>query len=89
MDFGRFQKTVYPALTKISSDDGMEALSLIPKSPFPAYQTLTNAGRFSQAELTDYLEMLLRIDVALKTTGQNHRLLLERFLLAVCKVNAR
>ncbi|TRZ48887.1 hypothetical protein D4S03_09065, partial [bacterium] len=89
MDFGRFQKTVYPALTKISGDDGMEGLALIPKFPFPAYQTLKHAGRFSQVELIGYLEMLLRIDVAIKTTGQNPRLLLERFLLAVCKVNSR
>lgn len=85
MDFGQFQKMVYPALTNIYGDDGMEGLALMPKSPFPAYQTLTHAGRFSQMELIGYLEMLLRIDVALKSTGQNPRLLLERFLLSVCK----
>jgi hypothetical protein len=28
--------------------------------------------------------MLVRIDLALKSTGQEPRLLLERFLLAVC-----
>jgi hypothetical protein len=30
------------------------------------------------------VSMLVRIDLALKSTGQEPRLLLERFLLAVC-----
>jgi DNA polymerase III delta subunit len=89
MEFFPFKNTVYPALTKLSRDDGMEGLALIAKSPNTAYQALTNAGHFSQVELIDYLEMLVQIDLALKTTGQKPSLLLERFLIAVCKVNAR
>jgi DNA polymerase-3 subunit delta len=84
MDYGRFQKMVYPTFTKLSDDSGMEGIALIPKSPFPAYQVFTNAGRFSHAELTGYLELLVQTDLALKTTGQDERLLLERFLIAVC-----
>ena len=59
------------------------------KSPYPAYQTLKNAGHFSQVELVNYLEMLVQIDLALKSTVKDPSLLLERFLIAVCKVNVR
>jgi DNA polymerase-3 subunit delta len=85
MDYGWFQKTVYPMFTKLSGDGGMEGIAMIPKTPFPAYQSLKNAGRFTRAELAGYLEMLVGIDLALKSTGQEPRLLLERFLLAVCR----
>jgi hypothetical protein len=45
---------------------------------------LKNAGRFTRSELTGYLEMPVRIDLAHKSTGQEPRLLRESFLLAVC-----
>ena len=57
--------------------------------PEDGLQSLKNAGRFTRSELAGYLEMLAGIDLALKSTGQEPRLLLERFLLAVCKVNVR
>ncbi len=82
-DYGRFQKAVYPAVRKLAGD-GKEQVALVSQHPFVVYQALKNAGRFSRAELTGYLELLLRTDLALKTTGQDPRLLLERFLIAVC-----
>ncbi|MBU4582290.1 MAG: DNA polymerase III subunit delta [Proteobacteria bacterium] len=88
MDFGRFQRTVYPALTKLSGDGGMEGIAMIPKTPFPAYHSLKNASRFTRAELAGYMEMLARIDLALKSTARDERLLLERFLISVCKAKA-
>ena len=63
-------------------------VDLVSQHPFVVYQALKNADRFTRSELAGYLEMLVRIDLALKSTGQEPRLLLERFLLAVCKVNA-
>ena len=85
MAYPQYQKTVYPILTKLFGEVGMEGISPIPKTPYPSYLVLTNAGRFSQPELISYLEMLSQIDLALKSTGKDARLLLERFLLAVCK----
>jgi len=85
MDFGQFQRIVYPAMNKLSGDGGVEGISMLPKTPYPVYLALKNAGRFSRSELAGFLEMLVRIDLALKTTGRNERILLERFLLAVCK----
>jgi len=87
MDYGRFQKSVYPSL-KQGAGEGEEQVDLVSQHPYVVYQSLKNAGRFTRSELAGFLEMLVRIDLALKSTGQEPRLLLERFLLAVCKVNA-
>jgi DNA polymerase-3 subunit delta len=83
MDYGRFQKTVHPALKKLAGD-GEGAVAVATQHPFVAYQSLKHAARFSRAELTGDLEMLARTDLALKSTGQEPRLLLERLLISVC-----
>jgi DNA polymerase III subunit delta len=83
MDYGRFQKTVYPAVRKLAGDKG-DAIALASQHPFVVYQALKNAGRFSRAELVVFLEQLLRTDLALKTAGHEPRPLLERFLIGVC-----
>jgi len=82
-DYGRFQKAVYPAVRKLAGDQ-KEAIALVSQHPFVVYQALKNAGRFTRAELAGYLELLLRTDLALKTTGQDPRLVLERLLISVC-----
>jgi hypothetical protein len=61
-----------------------EQVDLVSQHPYVVYQSLKNAGRFTRSELAGSLEMLVRIDLALKSTGQESRLLLERFLIAVC-----
>jgi DNA polymerase-3 subunit delta len=83
LDYGRFQKAVYPAVRKLAGD-GEDSIALASQHPFVVYQALKNAGRFTRAELAGYLELLVRTDLALKTTGHDPRLLLERFLIAVC-----
>jgi len=83
MDYGRFQKAVHPALRGMAGDEG-ETIALVSQHPFVIYQALKNAARFSREELAGHLEMLLSTDLALKTTGQDPRLLLERFLIRVC-----
>lgn len=84
MDYCRFQKTVHPSL-KQGAAAGEPQVDLVSQHPFVVYQSLKNVDRFSRAELTSYIEMLARIDLALKSTAQEPRLLLECFLLAVCK----
>ena len=83
MDYGRFQKAILPALKQLTAD-GEEPIAIVSQHPFVIYQALKNAGRFTRAELTGYLDLLVRTDLALKTTGQAPRLLLERVLIAVC-----
>ena len=84
MDYGRFQRSVYPALVKLFAEEA--GIGAIPKSPFPAFRSLVNAQRFSREELTGFVVMLSEIDVALKSTGQDPRLLLEKILLTVCRL---
>jgi hypothetical protein len=55
------------------------------KCPFLLF---LRAERFARAELTGYPDLLVRTDPALKTTGQDPRLLLERVLIAVCRAKA-
>lgn len=83
MDYGRFQKAILPALKGLTAD-GEEPIAIVSQHPFVIYQALKNAERFTRAELTDYLDLLVRTDLALKTTGQDPRLLLERVLITVC-----
>lgn len=84
MDYGRFQKAIYPVLNKLSGDGRMEGIALVSQKPYASYQVLTHAGRFTRTELAGYLELLVRTDLALKTTGHDPRLLLERVLIQIC-----
>jgi DNA polymerase III subunit delta len=83
IDYGRFQKSVYPAV-KALAGDGEESIALAGQHPFVVYQALKHAERFTSAELAGDLELLVRTDLALKTTGRENRLLLERVLITVC-----
>jgi DNA polymerase-3 subunit delta len=85
MDYARFQKAVH-ATVKQFGGDGTDAIAIASQHPYVVYQALKNAGRFTRAELIDFLDLLVRTDLALKTTGQDPRLLLERILIAVCGI---
>ncbi len=56
-----------------------------PKSPFPVYQTLKKADNFSLEELTSAMVHLSRIDLRMKSTGQDPRMLLETILISLCR----
>ena len=83
MDYGRFQKAVHPALKQLGGN-GPEAIAIATQHPYVVYQALKNSVRFTRGELAGFLDLLVRTDLALKTTGQDPRLLLERILIAVC-----
>ncbi len=90
MNFPRFQNVVYPTITKVAGEYGPEGIALLAANkPYPVYLALMNAGHFSQNELIGYLEKLLEIDLALKTTGKNPRIMLERLMIDVCAVKQR
>jgi DNA polymerase-3 subunit delta len=56
-----------------------------PKSPFPVFQTLKHADRYSLDELQRAMIRLSETDVKMKSTGQDPRLLLEAFLVRLCR----
>lgn len=76
MDLASFQRHVFPRLREMSRE-------LARLNPFIAYQVAKNASGFAREELTQALTVLSQVDRAIKTTGRDPRLLLERFILAV------
>jgi DNA polymerase-3 subunit delta len=62
-------------------------LSLVknPRSPFPVFQLLLRTANFSLTELLRAVEILNALDLQLKTTAQNPRLLIEAALLEICR----
>jgi len=58
-----------------------------PGNPFPVYQTLKKADRFSRTELLRALEALAEADTRLKSSALNPRLILERVVWQICSPN--
>ena len=57
-----------------------------PKNAYPIYQLLKKSERYSKDELLDAYEILNAADKKLKISGQNSRLVLEKIILDICKV---
>ena len=56
-----------------------------PRSLYPVFQLLLRAANFSLAELLRAVEILNTLDLKLKTSAQNPRLLIEVALLEICR----
>ncbi len=59
-----------------------------PASPFPVYQTLKKADRFTRTELLLALQALGEADVRLKSSSLAPRLILERVVWQICSLKA-
>jgi DNA polymerase III subunit delta len=55
-----------------------------PNNPYPIYLLLKKTDRFTMASLVSAYSRLGQIDVQLKSTGQNPRILLETFIIEIC-----
>jgi len=77
MDYGAFQKNIFPKVK--------ERLGTATPHPYVIYQALGRTGRFSRESLIQHLATLADMDLALKSTGKDARLMLERFLIQVCE----
>jgi DNA polymerase III subunit delta len=55
-----------------------------PNNPYPIYLLLKKTDRFTMATLLSAYAALGEIDVQLKSTGQNPRILLEKFVIEIC-----
>jgi DNA polymerase-3 subunit delta len=84
MDFGQFQRAVYPAVKGLQSELG-KGTSLAGQHPYVIYNALRNSTRYSHGELLSHMGRVLDVDGAMKSTGQDPRLLLERLLIALCE----
>lgn len=84
MEYGWFQKNVYPTLSELK--DSMVNLSglLFSQHPFVIYNAWRNCGRFPYPGLVNFLDELLELDRAFKSSATDPQLLLESFLIKAC-----
>ncbi len=79
MDFNRFQASIYPVLKQ---EKGLETLTA--QHPYVIYKLLKNSEKFPYDALVRHLEQLAEMDLALRSTGKDPQLMLERFLTDLC-----
>ncbi|MDD3248850.1 MAG: DNA polymerase III subunit delta [Smithella sp.] len=84
MEFPSFQKNVYPSVSAMAQGMARKEDFLVGKHPFVIFNALRHCRRFSYSVLVGYLDELLEMDLAMKSTTTDPRLLLERFLIKVC-----
>jgi DNA polymerase-3 subunit delta len=77
MDYGSFQRALFPAIK--------ERMGTATPHPYVLYQALGRAGRFTRESLIRHLEALVELDLSMKSTAKDARLMLERFLIQVCE----
>ena len=84
LDYGWFSKNIHPKLTELAATMIMPKDFLINKHPFVIYNSIRNCGGFSYPVLIGYLDDLLGIDRAMKSSATTPQLLLEDFLITAC-----
>ena len=84
MEYGSFTKNIYPIVSGLAPDAAPKDDLLVKKHPFVIYNALRNCSRFSYQDLVDYLENLVDIDRAMKSSATDPKLLMERFLIYAC-----
>ena len=85
MDYGQFSTQAYPRLKEMAAEAGGEGLFLANQHLFVIYNALRNSGKFSQARLIRHVDQLVATDVAMKSTGRDPRLMLERLIIDLCR----
>ena len=84
MEYGTFQKSIYPAVAGLALDVSRKDDLLVNKHPFVIYNALRHCGRFPHRDLVNYLDDLLNMDRAMKSSSTDPQLLLENFLIKAC-----
>jgi len=83
MDYEKFQRSVYPVILEWRGDKGGKG-GLDSQHPYVIYNAVKNSYRFSYERLVKYLEDLVDMDIAFKTTTKEPKFMLERFIVKVC-----
>ena len=86
MDYDLFQKSDYPVIQELNGNTGKKGSrgDIGSQHPYIVYNALKNSYRFSYEHLVKYLEDLVDMDIAFKTTTKDPRFLLERFVINAC-----
>ena len=88
-EYGEFQRKIHPLLKEMAAQGGKKDLGLVSQHPYAVYQALRNSRRFTDEELLSHLDQLVQIDLSMKSTGRDERLLIERLLVSVCSGKER
>lgn len=59
-------------------------LAVNPKSPYPVYQALLKAEKYTLQELVNAMAILNQTDIRLKSTGQDAALVMKKTLMGIC-----
>jgi DNA polymerase-3 subunit delta len=84
IDFGLFQKNIYPALSEMKAESNSTGDSIVSQHPFVIYNAWRHCGSFSGPNLINFLNELLKIDLAFKSSSAKPQILLENFLINTC-----
>lgn len=84
MDYGEFQRKIHPLVKDMAAQGGKKEMGLVSQHPYAVYQSLKSSRRFTYEALLLHLDQLVQIDILLKSTARDERLMIERFLIAVC-----
>jgi DNA polymerase-3 subunit delta len=84
MEYAAFQKRIHPLLGELKTAGTGRKEEIFSQHPFVIYNALRNSAGFSAARLMDLLNDLLETEIALKSSGGDPRLLLEKFLIKAC-----
>ncbi|HEU19702.1 MAG TPA: DNA polymerase III subunit delta [Deltaproteobacteria bacterium] len=85
MTFSQFRHSVLSHLQQVNDQEGVKKRSILGQHPYAMYNVFKHAGNFSYDELTTYMDSIGALDIALKTTGKNPDLLIERLLIEMCR----
>lgn len=81
MRYPAFKQNVFPLLGSDSEAKERKSKGLSSSHPYVAFKAINNCTNFSSGELTTALELLYEIDLKIKTSSVNPRLLIEEFLI--------
>jgi len=84
MEYEMFQRSIYPVILRWRSDKGGKG-GLDGQHPYVIYNAVKNSHRFSYERLLKFLEDLVDMDIAFKTTTKEPKFMLERFIVKVCR----
>ena len=85
MEYGSFQKNIYPVVQKLAEKISRKEDVLPNKHPYVIFNALRHCRRFSSPVLIRYLDDLLDMDRAFKSSAVEPQMLLERFLIKACQ----
>lgn len=86
-EYGQFQKNIYPGVKNLINDDDdlKDGIELLRQHPYVIYNSLKNSSRFSFNSLVGFLSDLVEMDIALKSTSRNPKLMLESLVIKICE----